>query len=117
MRWFIIVAFGYGVNGEHLLSSPPLGWMAWESYRTNVNEWLIRNTSDAMVKDGYLDAGFDTVHIDDGWMLKTRDDNGKFIADPAKFPSGMLALANYVHANGMKLGIYSAASKETCAGE
>ena len=90
--------------------------MAWESFRTNVDEWLIRNTTDAMVRDGWLAAGYDTVHIDDGWTAKARDTAGRLVPDAVKFPSGMAALADYVHKRGMRLGIYSSASATTCAG-
>ena len=46
----------------------------------------IRNTTDVMVRDGWLEAGFDTVHIDDGWTTPSRDGSGKLVPDPIKFP-------------------------------
>ena len=98
------------------LVHPPAGWMAWESFRTGVTEGLIRNTTDVMVRDGWLAAGYDTVHIDDGWTAQERDSTGRIVPDESKFPSGMAALADYVHARGMRLGIYSSASPRTCAG-
>eukprot|EP01051_Picozoa_sp_SAG22_P020735 SAG22_NODE_4311_length_1308_cov_1.614557_1_plen_263_part_01 len=98
------------------LMHPPMGWMAWESFRTGVSEALVRNTTDIMVRDGWLAAGYDTVHIDDGWTAQRRDSRGRIVADSAKFPSGMAALSDYVHERGMRLGIYSSASARTCAG-
>ena len=46
----------------------------------------IRNTTDVMVRDGWLGAGFDTVHIDDGWTAPSRDASGRLVPDPVKFP-------------------------------
>jgi len=94
---------------------PPMGWMDWEIYRCDISEELIRNTTDAMVAGGWLQAGYDTVHIDDCWANKVRDSQDRLEADPSRFPSGMKALVDYVHAKGMKLGIYSAAAPLTCA--
>ena len=33
-----------------------------------------------------------------------------------RFPNGIKALAQYVHAKGLKLGIYSDSGSQTCAG-
>ena len=94
-----------------------MGWMAWEAYRTNVNEGLVRNTTMVMVRDNWLASGYDTVHIDDGWSLPTRDPvTNEIRADPSKFPNGIASLASFVHSHGMKLGLYSSASPVTCAG-
>ncbi len=40
----------------------------------------------------------------------------EIIADPDKFPSGIKALADYVHKKGLKLGLYSDAGEKTCEG-
>merc|ERR1719397_1535006 len=70
-----------------------------------------------MVAGGWLKAGYDGVHIDDCWPAQDRDPSTKkLLPDPVKFPSGIKALADYVHSKGMKLGIYSSASPRTCAG-
>ena len=52
--------------------------------------------ADLMVKDGYRDAGYEYVAIDDCWLANERDEQGRLQADPARFPSGMKALADYV---------------------
>ena len=52
--------------------------------------------ADRIVSDGYKDAGYEYVHIDDCWAARQRDSNGKLQADPQRFPSGMKALADYV---------------------
>lgn len=95
--------------------TPPMGWNSWNTFGPQPTEALLRETADAMVAQGYLAAGYEYVIIDDGWMLMERDENGLFVPDPAKFPSGIRALADYVHAKGLKLGIYSCAGTRTCA--
>lgn len=95
---------------------PPLGWNSWNTFTWNINEALIKETADAMVQQGYKDAGYEYVVIDDCWSLKQRDDNGYLVPDPEKFPNGMKAVADYVHSLGLKFGIYSCAGTHTCAG-
>ena len=60
------------------------------------------------------DAGYQYVNIDDCWHGE-RDGQGFIQPDPKSFPSGMKALADYVHAKGLKLGIYSDVGAKTCA--
>ena len=100
---------------EDLAQTPPMGWNSWNHFGCDVSEQLIRDTADAMVTSGMRDAGYLYVNIDDCWHGK-RDDNGFIQPDPERFPSGMKALADYVHAKGLKLGIYSDAGWKTCAG-
>jgi alpha-galactosidase len=68
-----------------------------------------------MVATGLKDAGYQYVNIDDCWQGK-RDANGDIHPDPTRFPSGIKALADYVHGKGLKLGIYSDAGATTCGG-
>lgn len=98
-----------------LCPTPPMGWMTWNLFQGNINEQLIRETADAMVEGGFRDAGYKYIFIDDIWQ-GGRDSRNNIIPDPAKFPSGIRALADYVHAKGLKLGIYSDAAQLTCAG-
>jgi alpha-galactosidase len=99
-----------------LARTPPMGWNSWNSFQCNVSEELVKKTADAMVTSGMKDAGYQYVNIDDCWCEKQRDAHGDYVADPKKFPSGIKALADYVHAKGLKLGIYSDAGTRTCAG-
>jgi alpha-galactosidase len=69
-----------------------------------------------MIANGMRDAGYVYIVIDDCWAKKDRDADGNIVPDPAKFPSGMKALADYLHANGFKFGMYGCAGKTTCAG-
>lgn len=98
-----------------LAKTPPMGWNSWNSFACNIDEKLIRETADAMVASGMRDAGYVYLNIDDCWH-GTRDENGFIQPDPQRFPSGMKALADYIHSLGMKLGIYSDAGSKTCAG-
>jgi len=107
----------YAQSGKEvtLASKPPMGWMTWNYFADNINEKDIMEIADAMVTTGMLKAGYNYVLIDDGWQ-GGRDNKNNIIADPKKFPSGIKALADYVHHKGLKLGIYSDASSLTCAG-
>lgn len=98
-----------------LARTPPMGWNSWNHYGCNINERLIRETAEAIVANGMRDAGYVYVNIDDCWQ-GDRDPDGFIQADPVRFPSGIKALADFVHARGMKLGIYSDAGVKTCGG-
>jgi alpha-galactosidase len=98
-----------------LALTPPMGWNSWNKFACNVSEDMIREMAGAMVKSGMKDAGYQYVVIDDCWQV-TRDENGNIVADPHRFPSGIKALADYVHSLGLKFGIYSDAGSKTCAG-
>jgi len=100
---------------DDLAKTPPMGWNSWNHFACDVTEELIRETADAMVASGMKDAGYLYVNIDDCWH-GARDENGFIQPDPERFPSGMKALADYVHSKGLKLGIYSDAGWKTCAG-
>lgn len=98
-----------------LAPTPPMGWMTWNYFADNINEKDIREMADAMEASGMVKAGYRYIMIDDGWQ-GGRDNKNNIIPDPKKFPSGIKALADYVHAKGIKLGIYSDAAQLTCAG-
>lgn len=96
-----------------LAQTPQMGWSTWNKFATNINEDLLKATADKMVELGLVDAGYVYFNIDDGWH-GTRDEQGFIHEDPAKFPSGMKSMADYIHSKGMKLGIYSDAGRQTC---
>ena len=99
----------------NLALTPPMGWNSWNKFGCNVSEDMIKGMADAMVKSGMKDAGYQYVVIDDCWQV-SRDKDGNIVADPQRFPSGIKALADYVHSLGLKFGIYSDAGSKTCAG-
>ena len=94
--------------------TPPMGWNSWNKFGCNVSEELIKSMADAMVSSGMKDAGYQYVVIDDCWQVG-RDAQGNIVADPQRFPSGIKALADYVHSKGLKFGLYSDVGTMTCA--
>ncbi|PZX16402.1 alpha-galactosidase [Breznakibacter xylanolyticus] len=100
---------------ENLAMTPPMGWNSWNKFACDVSEQLIMETADAMAASGMKAAGYEYVVIDDCWQVG-RDSMGFIVADPVRFPSGIKALADYVHSKGLKFGIYSCAGTETCGG-
>ena len=96
--------------------TPPMGWNSWNTFGNDISDELIRTTARAMKDKGYLDAGYRYIVIDDCWSLMERDAQGRLVPDPAKFPHGMKALADYVHDLGFLFGMYSCAGVRTCAG-
>ncbi|NUQ21064.1 MAG: glycoside hydrolase family 27 protein [Gemmatimonadaceae bacterium] len=101
---------------RRLALTPPMGWNSWNKFGCDVSEQLIRETADAMVRTGMRDGGYVYVNVDDCWH-GARDSLGFIHPDPTRFPSGIKALADYVHAKGLKLGIYSDAGSKTCGGK
>lgn len=100
---------------EGLAKTPPMGWNSWNKFACNIDESLIKGVADAMVETGLRDAGYVYLNLDDCWHGQ-RDSLGFIQADPVRFPSGIKALADYVHSKGLKIGIYSDAGRQTCAG-
>ena len=98
-----------------LAMTPPMGWNSWNHFACKVDEKVIRDTADALASSGMRDAGYQYLVIDDCWHGE-RDPHGDIQADPQRFPSGIKALADYVHSKGLKFGIYSDAGVKTCAG-
>ncbi|WP_410670056.1 glycoside hydrolase family 27 protein [Amycolatopsis sp. cmx-4-68] len=95
--------------------TPPLGWNSWNSFGCGVSETAVRQAADAMVSSGMRDAGYQYVVVDDCWFDPQRDAQGALRASPSKFPSGMKALGDYIHAKGLKFGIYQVPTDRTCA--
>jgi alpha-galactosidase len=100
-------------NGQ--AATPPMGFNDWNAFGCGVSEQLIEQTADAMVANGMKAAGYQYVNIDDCWALPQRDANGDLVADPVKFPDGIKAVADYVHHDGLKLGIYEDSGTMTCS--
>jgi alpha-galactosidase len=96
-----------------LARTPPMGWNSWNHFADRVDDSIVREAADALVKSGLAAAGYTYINIDDAWE-GGRDSAGRIIPN-AKFPD-MKALADYVHARGLKLGIYSSPGPVTCGG-
>ena len=114
---------------NNLSRTPPMGWMSWEIFRCNVDcakepdncisERLYHQQADALVSQGFLEVGYNAIHMDDCWERKIppRDlKTGRLVGDPTRFPSGMKALGDYYHSKGAKYALYTAESPTTCGG-
>ena len=99
----------------HLALTPPMGWNSWNTFRCDgLNEQLVKDMADIISTNGMKEAGYVFVNLDDCWQIGRYPD-GRIMIDSARFPSGIKALADYVHSKGLKLGIYSDAGLMTCA--
>ncbi|KAK3914539.1 Alpha-N-acetylgalactosaminidase [Frankliniella fusca] len=122
----LIVATAVLALENGLARTPPMGWLAWERFRCNtdckndpdncISERLFRTMADLVVSEGYADVGYEYINVDDCWLEKERSFSGQLVADRQRFPSGMRSLADYVHAKGLKFGIYEDFGNYTCAG-
>ncbi|MGW7789574.1 NPCBM/NEW2 domain-containing protein [Streptomyces tricolor] len=101
---------------DGLARTPPMGFNNWNSThcRAEFDESMVKGIADLFVQKGLKDAGYQYVNLDDCWALPERDANGRLVPDPVRFPHGIKAVADYVHAKGLKLGIYTSAGTKTC---
>lgn len=89
-----------------LALTPPMGWNSWNQFDKYIDEELIRAIADAMVDSGMKAVGYEYVVVDAGWLEPERDGSGNLQGSRTKFPSGMKALADYVHSRGLRLGLH-----------
>jgi len=107
----------YAQKYDGLAMTPPMGWNSWNTFQTKISDSLVRGIADVMVSSGMKDAGYTYLVLDDGWMAMDRDKiTGDLVPDPKKFPNGMKVLVDYVHAKGLKFGLYNCAGTKTCTG-
>ncbi|XP_059921171.1 alpha-N-acetylgalactosaminidase-like [Gadus macrocephalus] len=125
---FLLLALIPGSTGldNGLLRTPPMGWMAWERFRCDIDcrkdptncisEKLFRDMADRLSEDGWRELGYEYVMIDDCWMSMQRGSDGRLQPDSDRFPGGIANLARYIHDRGLKLGIYADMGSATCMG-
>jgi hypothetical protein len=117
------------VAGDSLALTPTMGYNTWYAHFTRVTDATLRQAADAMITNGMADAGYQYVNVDDCWMQAP--ELTKFLLDPRRvgpardtngiilpnvyFPD-MKALTEYIHARGLKAGIYSSPGPLTCTG-
>ncbi|KAG9324729.1 hypothetical protein KVV02_002507 [Mortierella alpina] len=101
---------------QPLALTPPMGFNNWARYECNLNQKLFTDTADWMVTHGLLQAGYDTITVDDCWMTMDRNETDYLITNTTLFPNGMLWLGQYFHQKGFKFGIYEDAGYKTCGG-
>lgn len=110
----LFFAFTLSLSTDIFPTEPPImGWSSWNTYRVNINETLIKKQADAMVATGLKEAGYRYINIDDGYF-GFRDDKGTIHSHSQRFPNGMKPIVDYIHAKGLKAGIYSEAGTNTC---
>lgn len=110
--------------GDQLALTPPMGWNDWYTHYDRISDRLMRQAADAMVSSGMADYGYAYVNIDDCWMMKPGSDDPQLngperdgagaIRPNGRFPD-MKALTDYIHAQGLKAGIYTSPGPLTCA--
>ena len=110
--WLLCAQAG-AQKAEGIALTPQMGWNSWNRFQCDINEANIRGMADAMVAEGFVEAGYTYLNLDDCWH-GPRNADGFISASTKKFPSGMKALADYVHSKGLKFGIYSDAGRSTC---
>ncbi|WP_225872360.1 alpha-galactosidase [Pedobacter frigidisoli] len=96
--------------------TPIMGWSSWNNFHVNISEDIIKAQADAMISLKLKESGYKFINIDDGFF-GGRNDKGKLQYHRKRFPNGMKSLADYIHAKGLKAGIYSDAGINTCASE
>ncbi len=107
------------IAGKQLALTPPMGWNSWYIHYDRVSQPIMQQAADQMIASSMADYGYQYVNIDDCWMKKKgdepyRDAEGAVLPN-AKFPD-MKGLADYIHAKGLKAGLYTSPGPWTCGG-
>ena len=112
----VFVVAASGAVAAPVPPPPQMGFNNWNSThcRDEFNEAMIRGIADKFISLGLRDAGYRYVNIDDCWANWQRGKDGRLEANPKRFPSGIKALADYIHQRGLKFGLYSSAGTSTC---
>jgi alpha-galactosidase len=97
-----------------LARTPPMGWNSWNLKVGPISAAEVRRITDAIVSSGMRDLGYQYVVVDDCWSENARDAQGSLVPTKALFPDGMKALADYVHEQGLKFGMYATPTTITC---
>ncbi|KAL8315853.1 hypothetical protein RB597_007599 [Gaeumannomyces tritici] len=113
---FLLLAQCAGAINNGLALTPPMGWNNWNAFGCDVSEHLLLSTAEKLVSLGLRDLGYNYVVLDDCWQdPKGRDEHGKLQPEATKFPRGLKAISDDLHAMGFKYGMYSSAGEMTCA--
>ena len=94
---------------------PAMGWNSWNAFGSGNTEALTKVMADKIVELGLDKLGYKYLVLDDG-CYKSERENGKLANEPVKFPNGFKALSDYVHARGLKFGMYNDIGTNLCAG-
>lgn len=101
-------------SGDKLSLTPPMGWNSWNCWGISVSDEKVRSSAQALLDKGLIDHGWNYINIDDGWEAAERGQDGSILANE-KFPD-MKKLGDWLHANGLRFGIYSSPGEKTCGG-
>ena len=100
------------VSGNAL--KPPMGWSVWYAFGgiPGPSDRLSREIADALVSSGLKDAGYVyELAFDGGWWSTAvrpgRDDKGGIIVDKRRWPNGIKAVSDFIHAKGLKVAGYT----------
>ena len=93
---------------------PTMGWSSWNTFALNISESIIKGQADAMVSKGLAAVGYDHINIDDGYFGNRDAETGQLKIHPTRFPNGLQPVVDYIHAKGLKAGIYSDGGYNTC---
>lgn len=111
----LILNFEFIILSSLYAQQPPtMGWSSWNTFALNINEEVIKSQADAMVLTGLARAGYKYINIDDGYFYNRNETTGALLIHPQKFPHGLKPVVDYIHAKGLKAGIYSDAGINTC---
>ena len=108
-------ANGKAFEGNKKDRLPAMGWNSWNAFGSGNTEALTKIMADKIVELGLDKLGYKYVVLDDGCYKSERED-GNLANEPVKFPSGFRALSDYVHAKGLKFGMYNDIGTNLCAG-
>ena len=100
--------------GAQIALTPPMGWNSWNCWGLSVSQEKVMASAAAFLNAGLADYGYSYINIDDAWEAEERAADGRIVANE-KFPD-MKALGDWLHSNGLKLGIYSSPGDLTCGG-
>lgn len=94
---------------------PFMGWLSWNSVQGNISQKIIEQAVELFQNKGLYECGWNHIMMDDLWQ-GTRKADGTPQPNASRFPNGLKTVADYVHKNGMKFGLYTDAADRTCAG-
>ncbi|KAJ6013232.1 alpha-galactosidase/alpha-n-acetylgalactosaminidase [Penicillium herquei] len=117
IHWLLLANFAITSHFQTCLGlgeTPQMGWNSWNAFKSAVNSTVIEETVELFETLGLKKAGYEYVLIDEGWANYSRTADGFLQVNQTAFPQGIPALAQSVHANGLKLGLYGDSGHYTC---
>jgi len=118
-----LAAEGQGGTKQAAIPLPPMGWSSWNSFSNTINSDIVIAQAKAMVSTGMAKTGYRQINIDEGWWLGERDPQGNIVVDPKAWPAiapgekpgDMGNIVRFIHAQGLKAGIYTDAGADGCS--